>query len=499
MHVHPVLQNGDILPEIFQHLSPERCGSGHSTLARAALVCKAFSDYALNVLWEEYPPLMALVKMLPQSTSNVHSGEDAQAAVTKCSQNEWFHFDVYAERIRKLSVSAKEEIPILRILPFLFSRARDVPLFPSLVSLEFDQFLRRPHEYFILFLSPSLRYFSHSIHDHSLRTVAGEARLDSVLDVLQAKAPFLQNLACYGVTNPTSLPSLTRLKGLQYLDLPRMTVFQVLSYCAELPQLKRLHTALREDLGGTGRIFPSRDFVALQSLSVSGAVSDMTGLLTAISSPNLHSFTVLQFMPQLGFGHVCRGFIQTLVSRFGQSLRHVHLQCDFVFCADPGNHPIFRFVDVARPLLSLRHLELLVLCFYQACATVTYHEFEEMASSWPMLEELTLRFGMMPPPVSGLAAFARHCPKLTRLAMFPMDLAVMPKREPYSVSHHNLRGLTIENLEYTAPEPHQLAHFIDCTFPQLDASQVQINQQGSDWLVFVEERDARRASTQGAL
>lgn len=69
--MHVALQTRDILDDIFECMSPSSQLRGRNAFHECALVCKAFSEPALERLWMHVPCFDVLLALLPSSAKVV--------------------------------------------------------------------------------------------------------------------------------------------------------------------------------------------------------------------------------------------------------------------------------------------------------------------------------------------------------------------------------------------------------------------------------------------
>ncbi|KAJ2985603.1 hypothetical protein NUW54_g10098 [Trametes sanguinea] len=101
--------NDELLRAILSNLTQEKYQLGPDTysLERCAVVSRAFSEVALDLLWEELRNLVDLVKMLPsfcriEPPSKYVDGASVVRTGGPIQDGEWSRFTFYANRIRTL-------------------------------------------------------------------------------------------------------------------------------------------------------------------------------------------------------------------------------------------------------------------------------------------------------------------------------------------------------------------------------------------------------------
>ncbi|KAJ2988750.1 hypothetical protein NUW54_g9012 [Trametes sanguinea] len=101
--------NDELLRAILSNLTQEKYQLGPDTysLERCAVVSRAFSEVALDLLWEDLRNLVDLVKMLPsfcriEPPSKYVDGASVVRTGGPIQDGEWSRFTFYANRIRTL-------------------------------------------------------------------------------------------------------------------------------------------------------------------------------------------------------------------------------------------------------------------------------------------------------------------------------------------------------------------------------------------------------------
>lgn len=204
---------------------------------------------------------------------------------------------------------------------------------------------------------------------------------------------------------------------------------EALNHLAQLPTLTELRFGL-DQTDYRAILSPSSQspFIALRVLHISSSrehIEPLVSFLHSIHAPQLHTFCFLTHVIRIGH-HIehlpppSSAFLQKLfdgLSKFSDSLQHVSI--------DTGGNTrrqteAYIFAnDIVRPLLRFRKLTNLDL----SCLALTLRpgDAEAMARAWPHMRSLclwTCSTGGVPYVTpTDLLHFARHCPKLERLAI----------------------------------------------------------------------------------
>ncbi|TFK60673.1 hypothetical protein BDN72DRAFT_965574 [Pluteus cervinus] len=145
--MHRILQNPELLHMIFSDMKKEEnlCN---------AVVCKKWSEVALDVLWADVTNIYPLVRLLAPITILCNRRRESYCFSRSPTPRDWERFLRYSRRVRKLEYDQKA----LDLHSTLFDHiARTRPtsvLFPNLISLDWCAAPSR----LVLFLHPGLRH-----------------------------------------------------------------------------------------------------------------------------------------------------------------------------------------------------------------------------------------------------------------------------------------------------------------------------------------------------
>ncbi|GBE83247.1 hypothetical protein SCP_0502950 [Sparassis crispa] len=260
----------------------------------SALVCKAFSHAALDILWEEVEDFLHLLKTIGP---NLAQDSPSHYILRGCIlQARWERFYSYASRIRVLHVGEHETKYTISTSVYdrLTFQARHRRLFPSLVDLHWKA-RRAVGSCLLTFITPSLRRVRVT---YELKTRTGERATPDhsfrdALYVLGSEAPLFSELELLGnVCYSRSLPAVadfTFLKDLRIVG--DVSASAVIRCCGPLPTLVHLELCA---LAGAGKSDgPLLDgFYGLEEFSVRGRASVIAHLLHHIKSPSLFKVSV---------------------------------------------------------------------------------------------------------------------------------------------------------------------------------------------------------------
>ncbi|KAF5310311.1 hypothetical protein D9611_012032 [Ephemerocybe angulata] len=223
-----VLGNEDLLALIFSEFRAEddRRNIYAHTLVQSALTCKAFTNPALDVLWERLSSPLALFALLPP----IHISNREMRVARPFVPGDWDRFVFYAKRVRKLSVngipSAHRAFDLTTISPCVFSAInkapyRPRPLMTSLRSLHFEcrslVTQQRPDiDNLFLWLSPPLLNLSLRL---SPERVPKEDLTSVILTAVAAQSPDIRKIRWFSSVRMSSLDPCKSLRSLTTLIL----------------------------------------------------------------------------------------------------------------------------------------------------------------------------------------------------------------------------------------------------------------------------------------
>ncbi|KAJ7168981.1 hypothetical protein C8R46DRAFT_950452 [Mycena filopes] len=481
--MHDALQIPEVLSLIFDPLGT-RTRALHSkvtlddaALAVAARTCKAFTEPALDVLWEHQSTVMNLLNCIPgEIWLRSENGQDRNYEVTLTREllpEDWERPQLYARRVKTFTLHDWDNCPLeaLEALQLCFPERI---VFPNLRRLDWVSMQLETLPYVRMFLGPRLRLIK-------LSTCESIAHL-SLLPILAAQCPLLAHVHVnvdehlfnlrHGISS-----LVTGLNDLRTLVAPNVDR-TALEHLAQLPNLDSL------ELVAQGAIPPSSaprhddpGFTALEYVDIS--VTDHTAareILALMSSTPIKDLTIT--FPHLTPGRaIAECFALTAKHCSHSSLTTISMGVGISFVR--GDTPTTAQVaaHVVRgpqllPLLVFRNLtriELATAVGFALDDTLA----AEMAEAWPSAREICLYasgFAHIASEVTlaGLLPFAAHCPVLETLYL-PLDASVVPKYPPPEgverCLHRRLTTLGVAG----APISRQLdvAGFLSSVFPKL--------------------------------
>ncbi|PIL25775.1 hypothetical protein GSI_11525 [Ganoderma sinense ZZ0214-1] len=348
----------------------------------------------------------------------------------------WKDFEAYASRVRAIALFPFDGPKWCELWQELVSRLGPRPLLPNLQSVSLNAI--SPHELTasaFLLVSPSVTTL-HFAFKHDILGV--HAALPRVSD----RAPAIDTLRLSVVPwegMNAHCPRLRHISVLPPLDGRR------LEYLAQFSGLRSLSISLSDAFALTDQLaLPS-----LNALHVKGKWPCLTGMLTATHAPNLSVLALEAWeagTPAQQVAKHATDCIRAISAKHSESLTSLTVQASYGRAPSPSSVRSVHMVpdafegsilDIARPLLALHGLRTLALvlpdCLDLDCPS---GDLRAMAEAWRGLEELHVEFWgyfappwIKPPreerprggPLEALGHFARHCPRLRKLHLPPMD------------------------------------------------------------------------------
>ncbi|KAH9947385.1 hypothetical protein B0H21DRAFT_340882 [Amylocystis lapponica] len=466
---HRLFSIHELLGEIFQWLSPKSTMSGTLHLHRATLVCTAFRDPALDILWRYLTharPLFKIIELYGSDGDEKRTSHRVRPPLAPLTPFGWSRFLFYSSRVHTLSCtvgdSYMDKVLADSVSTELSSRVHGEPAFPCLESLDWEQ----PgfHESLVIkFLShsPALRCFK-----MKARSLANTSEvLEAILRKLQETVPMLEELSLKGfpkVSVREHYGLLAKFQALRVLECPIVSS-PMLRFCADLETLTVFKLALMK--------LPTDEYGhvclrTVRSLRVEASMDTILHFLGAVTYPLLTTLEISDVKrPQKWKELVPR--LKALSTMFApnQALRSLRID----FRVDDAVSVCL--VEVVAPLLELHQLEEVAI-HAQSYISVSDNDLREMASSWPNLRALDISVsrGKHQPYIHDLAAFARFCPNLRSLKL--PSIIVPSDPGPVPAVCHSLRYLHIERHhlpEYSnfVARPIQEARFLHKMFPNV--------------------------------
>ncbi|KAI9056493.1 hypothetical protein FKP32DRAFT_1470067 [Trametes sanguinea] len=446
--------NDELLRAILSNLTQEKYQLGPNThsLERCAVVSRAFSEVALDLLWEELPGLVELVKMLP-SFCRITSSSKHGALVVRTGgpiqDGEWSRFTFYADRVRTLQYydgpsPRKFEAPLHPdVIAAIANHAAPHSPLPGLRSLRWT-FCRTPL-YLSAFVPASLRSLKMDYWILWDTTVAEMEGAWPAVQSLTSRCPELTRLqfhfriprsaaaGCIPLAITGPLPTTLKDISLKFnRDHSLKSIWDLPGeFFASLEALEldseHLHSPdCQCPLSSTPA--SSNDFLrGVKTLSLSMAMVNTSAVLAAAKSQALErlKLTFPKWQDELAtYGAT----LAPSLRRFSSTLRFLRVELDSCHGSYAVRYHNTLLKPWLAPLLALHRLEDIDLIIHHLTMYFSGDDLESMARAWPSLTRLHIRDEeashgqrhVVHVPAASLLAFATHCPALETLELWPL-------------------------------------------------------------------------------
>ncbi|KAI0712859.1 hypothetical protein C8T65DRAFT_739268 [Cerioporus squamosus] len=447
------------------------------TLARAARICKAFTDPALSILWHSLTNIVPLLNVLPTFS------EWRETLTGRVTSKHWQRFREYGSRIRELWYHTSDDNLISKPPAIVHHMQQERgSVLPRLRMLSYE--VSDAHRTSLLpLLSPGLESLELSCTFEKQNPAPSDAEQGAVVDrLLRAvctTCPSLRELQlCY---LRSSLPlqgaatGLQALKTLQLTHSHQIDDLEAIRALAALPQLEKLHDLrLKLPHRRTAASIPLSGFRSLKDLFIVGDADDVLQFLQYVLSA-LDTVQIILWSSVSAWLRASRSISPLLL----KSVRELIIQ--FVPSQTRASgEPIrdiseIELVELLRPLLLIRTVETFCLVLRKVGLVSDDSLYETMAKSWPQLRNLWLDVdpSLSTPTFRTLSAFASHCPLLNTLVLPHLDHTALASDLdlPYPINT-SLRRLSFYLVDKLRIDDVGSAarHLVDL-FPKLDMSE----------------------------
>ncbi|KAJ7870682.1 hypothetical protein B0H13DRAFT_1896095 [Mycena leptocephala] len=416
------LQIREICDMVAGQLDPKN-PSDSAALVALSRTCKAFSDPALDVLWETQDTILHLLRCFPRdifplATADTRYYNFARPIV----DGDWVRPLVYARRVRFLAITIRTTSS-----PLLEALASFLPadsLFPNLKELSWDSD-RFPFAYL---LAPRIE----RIH------FVGFEISEAEFAVLGHRCPALKDISCCHTVDPRiSAAFICSLRDLERLAIG-IPDLSTLNYLGRLSTLKSF------ELASSGPFLPliTPQFIALRNLR----------LLCRTHVPGQIDSTV--------------GFFRTFSNPDGTFFDQIHAEL-IVDLGIPSLEGPTPCIHVLRRLIDcFGNLHLLIIF---PCYEIKDEDIAEIAQALPRIRQLTL-YGFRPPSLTlqALCSLAALCSYLEDLDL-EFDTSEIPSLSTNRVDivvQRRLTSMTVR-ASTTMDSPYDVALFLSRIFPNL--------------------------------
>ncbi|KAJ7625263.1 hypothetical protein DFH06DRAFT_741360 [Mycena polygramma] len=412
-----------LVAEIFSHIAyfstaNTRGGiGGKKEVYRLALTCKAFSEPALDAVWQEIYNMMDLIYLLPLDLWHGPTDPQSTCCMTRDTvPSDWTRFLLHASRVRELSISRPPNERFCRSAPWnidifdnssvlrhLHQQCPEPYMMPTISSLFWREL---GVEDIHIFISPTLR----NLHLVASTTYPG------IVELLAARAPIMTSLEIsYGRTSSSDSDKDANVDAIfsAIIRMDRLVAFRsdlslpsrVLNHLSSLSTLERLILPLEFVDGpaffmnkGSSPLFPS-----LSNLIACPSHPSLFGqFLSAISSPHLDSlwWEISDTDPNsiLNVGTI----LADHCARDALTSVTITAPIELIFGGLPIGHAVT--LPALNPLLTLGNLSELHLSI--PWLDLGNEDVEQIARHLPQLTNLYLA-----PPSPSIVLFGRITPQ----------------------------------------------------------------------------------------
>ncbi|KAH8091795.1 hypothetical protein BXZ70DRAFT_469086 [Cristinia sonorae] len=432
---HKVVQIPEIVELILSFLDK-------SSNVQNALVCKQWSDIALNLLWRDLPDVCPLFELLCPMKLGYNYSEYKHIFTRRLGSQDWDRFARYARRVRSLTKSKHTD-----------ASGRTSAHFKTPSASAFDEVARSrpssshllPHLRALAWLAESDTEMRYSIMFMHERIVDFTVQLHDSRDY--PVAMYLKEVAL-------RMPNITHI-DLRYGDTTDIEESDVVELLRDLPKLKRVIFPLysltskvisqlsqHPDLGvvqfefnlsqgaadveGVLHFAPELQegaFPALWDISLSARLSDITAFLNDINGPANLTLLYVHVLTPTTPDEITQ-FLNVVVENC-QCLTNLYLDymSSSIIVEEPETPPARITWETLRPLLSIPNLVVFEMR-WDLPIQITQQEVEEIAMKWPSLEGFLLNCEPVNSSeestltLEALLPFARHCPELRELGLY---------------------------------------------------------------------------------
>ncbi|TBU22330.1 hypothetical protein BD311DRAFT_770639 [Dichomitus squalens] len=492
----------DVADAVFAQLSPgsypdedtlpwERAERrrAQKTLARAALVCRALSEPALDVLWRVVDDIVHLISTLPSYVKSAKLSTAGEAYYTfnrDITPKEWVRFQSLAIRVHELRVTsdANWDNSTWIILSRWCPRGPLCPRLKRLLNFHISSYVSGPAK--MMLMSPNLQHIQLSMR--GLEKSPPEVS-DLILGELQPVFQRVESLSIDLQSGKDDPPravefwQLAHLRSLRVLHKVKLTP-DLLRSLTTFPSLCSLSLNIQEiDLGESEdtKLELSSGFPELRDLGVGGKLADTAIFLENTSPPELESLTITisqNIVDDLSVDDR-RQQLDSVYSKFPRSLHRLTVIIENGSVSDPDLIP--SAADLIEPLHWLPSLRRLTFradiyipikdddlrALEGLWPDLTGFEFTFTKRGLDKMDEDSISWTDSIPAVPTVIAFAKAHPQLRRLTLPYVDLASVPGISEVPMPNHGLELLTIHFLKPKL-SLHRLGLAVDRLFPHLD-------------------------------
>ncbi|KAF7973289.1 hypothetical protein HWV62_15665 [Athelia sp. TMB] len=464
------------------------------SLFASALVCKAFLNPALDILWENLDSFVPLAKLLPcdlweerdtllaDDTLRFHrpvTSDDFVAMMPYSRRVRSFMFTDSPRRDHSIDNKAYRAL-LLASNVFLHGN----PLLPGLRSLVIDCYDAEDAWSTQIFLSDKLRKLV-------IQLPSAETSLPhrAILSVLSVKSPKIEEIYCTQIR--VALPvfgtvlslMVCKMQNLHAVRFPNHALTAAaLGHLASLPNLHTIELLAFDMQSAASSAWATKFFVPFAALQciilIAGDWVTLIKFAEQLIPPQLEIFNAEVDQEPRITSFQLRQLTTYLAARSSASLSRVALRgvCNSS-TEDPYGMPVeLSTIDIA-PLLQCSNLIHLSLSL--RCSTVSFDDkfVHSLSKAWPKLRHLNLAAGMKEgghltskcTPIS-IVHLARNCPNLEWIGLV-IDASkrnIWTTEEIFGTCAHKMRHLRVGNAPIQQESVKDMACLLSAVFPGLE-------------------------------
>ncbi|KAH9834058.1 uncharacterized protein C8Q71DRAFT_770787 [Rhodofomes roseus] len=526
--MHRALAIPELLLSIVKEAVNQRSFFEWSTLVAFALTCRTFLEPALDVIWRKQNGLGHLVECLPRDLWTISPGEPLdilllQEPTRPTVEQDWERFDFYARRVRELRCHPSKylmhssRITSERLFLWLHLSRSGHQLLPNLTILTWTSMSS------LVYYGSAHLLFGRQLSVLSIGSTVPSTNSGAIAHALlrlPPRSPNIQELEVYFMEQGNFFQSTQPIIGDIFTSLQRLKCLSIhtnipmlyddFAKLTTLPQLLVLNLT-----NGSGPIlvagpsrqgrdaFPDVTFRTLETLHLScDFMENCIDVLSVCRFPCLK--------------RVCpvSNRISDAVT-LGRALQLVHERCSHtsleavqVYVGDWSSIRTSEAITIAdiKPLCKFHHLRSFTI-ITEMCIVLDDRAVEELATSWPQLEDLHLS-SLAPYPwptptattLAGVAHFARYCPLLTTLEI-DVNTASGTDVSTHAKPGDGYCNRSLLNIRFgqspALGDPAQIAAFVFAIFPTLEHVNEDSNRRDESWVPVQDAFKALHMAAQG--
>ncbi|TRM67010.1 hypothetical protein BD626DRAFT_167728 [Schizophyllum amplum] len=396
-----------------------------------ALVCRQWSEIALDALWRLVDDLPRLFGILAPLTKQ--NASNALEFSRSLQADDWTRFNRYARRVRHLAYDESAGALAQSAFTEIATTRTSLEILPSLNALEWNAPLRAS----VMFMHRNVKRFIITVPPPLPLQASGIA-LPSFLQDVAARMPNMTHFDLRWLESASShenelVTFFRALPKLRKITFPRYyftsNIAQALSQghenlaIIEFQYMDAQGCGEAQDIYQFAPTLTAGAFPALYDFSLACSLADMANFLTRPFGPSHLTMSYIH-----SYRLESPAEINKLVCAFRDTCPLLK-ELSILSAVDvtparpqPGSNADVVTLETLRPLFGCANLISFEI-LHQHPLRLSFTDLDELARKWPSLERLILN---SEPPDAGSAAltlrallpFAAHCPRLRSLGLF---------------------------------------------------------------------------------